>query len=162
MRLIYILLIQIKSKIHEIENILSEANISFRGIPINHIPDWEVCQSLLYFVEKNDNSKLIKVCALWPDIFTEMKDDDAVEITIDTDMPSQLQRICIALKRRLKPILMKDDVQNEIRRFDNEIKQQDVKDEKQRIFEKWSEFDSDIDVSMIVEEDALPVNPFNN
>lgn len=136
--------------------------ISFRGIPISFIPDWTVCQALLYLTEKNDNSKMARVCAIWPDIFTEMKEDETVEITIDNEMPPQLQRVCIALKRRLKPIIMKDNVQDTIHQLEDQIKAEDVKAEKERIFEKWSNLEGDIDVSMIVEEDALPVNPFNN
>ena len=105
---------------------------------------------------------MARVCALWPDIFTEMKEDETVEITIDKEMPLQLQRLCIALKRRLKPIVMKDEVQDTVHQLVDEIKSEDVKEEKERIFQKWSTFNDDIDVSMIVEEDALPVNPFNN
>lgn len=166
------------SDLEFIENILSKSTlrnqssesetdnndylISFRGIPISFIPDWTVCQALLYLTEKNDNSKMAKVCALWPDIFTEMKEDDTVEITIDKNMPQQLQRLCIALKRRLKPIVMKDEVQAAVRQLEEKIKSEDVKDEKEKIFKKWSDFKDDIDVTMIVEEDALPVNPFNN
>lgn len=164
------------SDLEFIENVLSKATIksqsnendgddyaiSFRGIPINYIPDWSVCQALLYLTEKNDDSKMSKVCALWPDIFTEMKEDDTVEITIDKEMPLQLQRLCIALKRRLKPIVMKDEVQDKVLQLSEKIKSEDVKDEKERIFKKWEAFNDDIDVSMIVEEDALPVNPFNN
>ncbi|OHT08374.1 hypothetical protein TRFO_23218 [Tritrichomonas foetus] len=120
---------------------------TFRGIPISFIPDWQICEALLLLDEN-----LNKVVNLWPDVFSE----DEIS---DDKMPSQLQRIVIALRRRIKPFLDKEEVQFAIDEAKN--KKVDVEAEKKQIYDKWSKFTDDIDVSLIVEEDALPVNAEN-
>ena len=134
------------------------SNRTFRGIPLKYIPDWPIVEALLTYT--NDSSKLEKQVLLWPLVFNETLEKPS-------DVPENLHSICMALRRRIKPILDKNEVQSIVDKAlqklqDPENKNQDdIKNEQKAIYEKWNSFQDEINIYQIVEEDYLPVNPEN-
>ena len=121
---------------------------TFRGISISAVPDWSICEAIAQLPE---TQALDYEYARWPFILGQ---DEMPE-----ELPEQLQRVCAQLKRRLAPVLERHEVSAALRGAKERSKTIDNKEALQFVIDAWSKFNDDLDVSMIVEEDVLPVNP---
>lgn len=126
-----------------------ESEITFRGIPLKHIPDWSVVDALLSVSEAPE--KLDVEVAKWPMVFFYEKDEES---------PVALQMVQVALHRRIRPYLEQDRVEQALGKARKNAEKMNVEDLRRDTAERWKDITIEEDIySMFVEEDALPVNP---
>jgi hypothetical protein len=122
--------------------------VTFREIPLNSIPDWTVCEALL----AEDPEKVAIEIAKWPYVFGLGEPGD--------ECPMALQSLQIALRRRILPILEKDKAKKVIRPAQEKLDALNSEELRRNVYEKWEFFPPEESLfAMLVEEDALPVNP---
>jgi hypothetical protein len=127
--------------------IASEA--TFRGIPLRCIPDWTVCEALL----SGDAEKLAAELTKWPYVF-------GLGPEPGEECPPALLSVQLALRRRILPILDKDHAKKLVRVAQPKIEEMDELELTRDPYDAWVRFPPEDSLfGMLVEEDALPVNP---
>jgi hypothetical protein len=120
---------------------------TFRGIALKNVPDWTVCEALL----GGDLEKVAVEMAKWPYVFGLGEPEEC---------PLALQSLQLALRRRILPILDKEHAQKVTRAAKAKLEGLNGEELRRDIYEQWQFFPPDESLfAMLVEEDALPVNP---
>ncbi|EAY11282.1 hypothetical protein TVAG_061860 [Trichomonas vaginalis G3] len=118
-----------------------KSNRKVFNVPIQLIPDWSVCLSLL---EKSDD-RLKENLSIWRHC---LLGEDLPENT-----PDKLGSVEMLLKKRLDPYLKRDEVAERINKLSKEVE----KGDRQKLVLGYAAFQGDIPVFQILEEAAMPV-----
>jgi hypothetical protein len=122
---------------------------TFRGISLRYIPDWTVCEAFL----SEDPQKLAAELTKWSFVFSG--GDPPGE-----ECPPALLSVQMALRRRILPFLDTDRAKRLLRTAQAKGEEMDEFELTRDPYDAWVRFSPEESLfAMLVEEDALPVNP---